>query len=169
MKEGEKEMRRERTWTRAERLHERRYREIRREFREGNMMTLLEQYLSSCGRGSCDRDGEGGEDAAVSAKAKRSPKRERSALPNPAGFCRFFGISRDAYLRLECEFPTEVGRMRAVFEDEALNSDLPASVLGFYFKCFLGIDGGDGKPTEEKPERGGLLVTFEHDILSDGR
>jgi len=61
------------------------------------------------------------------------------------------------------EFPSEVGRMRAVFEDEALNSAIPASVLGFYLKYLI----GEGDSTEEAG--GDIVVSFAHDILSDGR
>lgn len=153
--------------TRAEREHERRYRRIRRELARGNMPLLLDAYLASCGqRESEDGTAEGATDA--TAKGRRVRRRERSLLPNPAGFCRFYGISRDAYGRLESEFPTEVGRMRAVFEDEALNSELSATVLGFYLKFLLGASSSVGEDGE-KPPVGDLLVTFEHDILADGR
>lgn len=149
----------------AELMHERRYKEVKREFAKGNATRLLSKYLRFCFRGEED-GGAKGDGGGVPPKAQ-SGKKERRRLPNPAGFCRFLGLSSDAYHRLECEFPTEAGRLYAVFLDEALNSDLSATMLGFYLRHLLG-EGIDGEDDREE-SRGGVVVTFEHDIFSDGR
>ena len=148
---------------RAERNNEKRYKEVRRAFRDGDMQVLLGRYLHACltpidyGYADAD-DGESPADA-----GKRSKRGEgRGRLPNPAGFCRFLGLDRGAFFRLGEEFPTEVGKILAVFEDEALNSELSASVLGLYLRSLLGGD-------EREAEESGISVTFDHDILADGR
>lgn len=144
--------------TRAERLHEKRLTEIRREFSAGRMSLLLGRYLAYCGVGeACEEDGESEKRTEKSGKAVKR-------LPNPAGFCRFYSLDREDFTVLSREFPKEIGRMRAVFEDEALNSAIPASVLGFYLKDLLGTEAATGDGGE-----GSIVVSFEHDILSDGR
>ena len=138
--------------SRAEVQHARRVRELRRELAEGGMTNLLNTYVRVC---HGDLDGEIGD-------AKRGGKRALR-VPNPAGFCRFLGIEEAAYDALLGEFPTEAGRLRAIFVDEAFNASLTPSVLSLYLKLFFGE--GDGEPG------GGdaLSVTFEHDILLDGQ
>ena len=150
----------------AELLHERRYKEVKREFAKGNATRLLSKYLRFCLVGEEERGGAIGDGAGSPVKAQ-SGKKERRRLPNPAGFCRFLGLSCDAYHTLEGEFPTEAGRLYAVFLDEALNSDLSATMLGFYIRHLLG-EGNEGEDGQEE-SGGGVVVTFEHDIFSDGR
>ena len=155
MKEGKTQGARR---TRAERLHEKRLLEIRREFAAGRMSLLLGRYLAYCGIGE-ERE-EDGESEKRTEKSGKAVKR----LPNPAGFCRFYSLDREDFSVLSREFPQEIGRMRAVFEDEALNSAIPASVLGFYLKDLLGTG-----EAERSDGDGSIVVSFEHDILSDGR
>ena len=149
--------------TRAEVLHERRMNHVRREFSGGRMSELLRGYLLSCGVGDVNApesaEGDGGRGGRRAGHGER-----RVRLPNPAGFCRFLALERSAFGRLESEFPTEIGQIRAVFEDEALNSDLSASVLGFYLKYLVGTEEREGEG-----ESGEILVAFEHDILADGQ
>ncbi|MBO5270930.1 MAG: hypothetical protein J6B77_09095 [Clostridia bacterium] len=159
--------------TRAQILHDRRYREVAREFANGRMSLLLRRYLAYCGV----KEGIYGADALESDRAlsmeigksaASAKKGEKSMLrlPNPAGFCRFLELDRESFLRLEAEFPTEVGRMRAVFEDEALNSGMSATVLGFYLRDLLGAIPKDA----DVPQEGGdITVKFAHDILTDGK
>ena len=135
-----------------------RFEKVRQQFADGKMPNLLCRYLRECGLGSGEEDdgsGDGGK------------KKVRKRLPNPAGFCRFLGLERNAFRKLESEFPKEIGRMRAVFEDEALNADLPATVLSFYLKYLFGEDESGGG---EAGETGGeIRVVFAHDILEDGK
>lgn len=150
--------------TRAEVLHERRISHVRKLFAGGRMSELLDGYLRHCGVGEAvgpeEGEAEGGKSGRRSAHGER-----RTRLPNPAGFCRYLSIERSAFGRLESEFPTEIGQIRAVFEDEALNSELSASVLGFYLKYLVGTEEREGGETDG----GEILVSFEHDILADGR
>jgi hypothetical protein len=147
---------------RAERENEKRYTEVKRAFADGDMPLLLRRYLLACSSPSVAAyPGDDEEDGpAFERRGKRTDSRPR--LPNPAGFCRFLDLDSGAFQRLLEEFPTEVGRILAVFEDEALNSELSASVLGLYLKALLGDD-------ERETNAGGISVTFDHDILSDGR
>ena len=151
---------------RAERENEKRYREVKRAFAEGEMPLLLRRYLLACGSLSVPTytgaDEEGANEASGEARGKRGERRSR--LPNPAGFCRFLDLDRRAFSRLEGDFPGEVGKILAVFEDEALNSEISASILGLYLRSLLG-----DKDEEEARADGGISVTFDHDILSDGR
>lgn len=140
---------------RAEILHERRLRAVERAFSGGKMTELLDKYVDACREESAAGEERAGGDTRRGA-VKRSAK-----IPNPAGFCRFLGIEEAAYQRLEREFPTEAGRMRAVFLDEAFNASLSPSVLSLYLKFFFGSE-------EETGSEEGISVTFEHDILADG-
>lgn len=164
--------------TRAAQLHERRLREVKKEFASGNMPLLLRRYLAFCGVEpisdfDSDENSESEETAEAGKRKRASVAGVRAVshgsgkprLPNPAGFCRFLELDRDAFGQLEAEFPVEIGRMRAVFEDEALNSELSPSVLGFYLKLLLGEQGDE----EGAEGDGHLTVTFEHDILTDGK
>lgn len=176
MKEREESEKKRRVRTRAEIEHDRRFREVRREFAEGRMPLLLRRYLAHCGHdeavllpeaecGEVEPSETVGDPVRSCGDKRRTARSDTKALPNPAGFCRFLELEREAYARLEAEFPTEAGRMRAVFEDEALNSGLPATVLGFYLKYLLGAEGED----EAAEKVGDIFVSFDHDILSDGR
>ena len=138
------------------------------------MPLLLKRYLAYCGvaEGINGADAisfgeqEHGDDGKTGEKGAKKAEKKMLRLPNPAGFCRFLELDRDAFMRLEEKFPTEIGRMRAVFEDEALNSGLSATVLGFYLKDLLGAIPRD---TEEGTEGGDITVCFAHDILKDGQ
>ena len=143
--------------TRAEVLHDRRLREVRAALRRGELPRLLSEYVRSC-----YEDG-AGQEAREPSDGRRGAARHMSRIPNPAGFCRYLGLEAGAYDRLAREYPTEVGRLRAIFLDEAFNASLSPSVLSLYLKFFFGA--------EEDGENGGeaLTVTFEHDILADGR
>ena len=50
-----------------------------------------------------------------------------------------------------------------IFEDEALNSPLPPSIVSAYMKQFFSCE-----PDDEAEHRGGITLTFEHDIERDG-
>lgn len=95
------------------------------------------------------------------------PKRH-GRFPNLAGFCRAIGIGVEVFEREMAAYPETFGMLCAIFEDEALNSDLSATVLAPYLKRRLGY--GD------KPEQQGSIcdsaetrLVFQHDILEDGK
>ncbi len=116
---------------------------------------LAEEYVTSCL--SEKQNGEG----------ETSQKKKTTRFPNVAGFCRYLGISRDKYERISKKYPEEFGELEAILEDEALNSDVSASVLTAYLKKRLGYTEGEKKEKTEL-ETGQIRLIFEHDILSDG-
>ena len=142
--------------TPAERLYEKRLRAVERTLSRGDAARLVEGYLRFC-------EGENEEGDADSARRPRGGRRDGRRLPNPAGFCRFLGLSREAFSDLFRAFPREMGRVLAILEDEALNSDLSATTLGFYLRRLFGEE-------DERAEKGegDVVVTFRHDIFSDG-
>ncbi len=87
-------------------------------------------------------------------------------LPNLAGFCRHCGFEGHAPERLRRDYPESYAELCLIFEDEALNSKVSASVLSAYLKRRLGYDGAE---VEQSPcELGPLKLIFEHDVLTDG-
>ena len=117
----------------------------------GGFETLMEAYLAYC-----RLDGE----RAGTAKGKRDGGR----FPNTAGFCRFCGIGESELERIHRTYPEAWERLCAVLEDEALNSDLSATVLSVYLKKRLGYD----RTEEAERSDGQLRVIFDHDIGEDG-
>ena len=91
----------------------------------------------------------------------------KSRFPNLAGFCRHLGIGVERLEALFIKSPEEYGALCAVFEDEALNSELSPTVIGAYLKQRLGY----GERSEQKrasvelPE---VKLVFDHDIFEDG-
>lgn len=86
----------------------------------------------------------------------------RSQLPNIAGFCRSVGVSVGEFESLRRSHPDIYGILCAVFEDEALNSDVPASVLTLYLRGRL--DYNEKRDSEDAP----VTVVFDHDVFGDG-
>ena len=116
---------------------------------------LAEEYINSCHTERANGEGE-------------APQKKKTVkFPNVAGFCRYLGISREKYERISKKYPEEFGELEAILEDEALNSDISASVLTAYLKKRLGYTDNEKKENTEL-ETGQLRLVFEHDILSDG-
>lgn len=116
---------------------------------------LAEEYVKSCKE--IEKNGEG----------EVAQKKKTSKFPNLAGFCRYLGISREKYERLSKKYPEEFGKLEAIFEDEALNSDVSASVITAYLKRRLGYNDSE-KSEKTELETGQLRLIFEHDIIADG-
>lgn len=110
-------------------------------FNVQELLPLAEEYITDCGAGG--------------------------RIPNIAGFYRFLGISAERFAELAEKHPEEAAQLRDIFEDEAINSEMPPSLLGSYLKARLGY--GD-VPTSKPPndDTAQLRVVFEHDILHDG-
>lgn len=93
--------------------------------------------------------------------------KSKSRFPNLAGFCRYLGVGLDALRECFAEYPESYDALCAVFEDEALNSELSPTVITAYLKQRLGY----GEKQEVKqascrlPE---LKLVFDHDIFEDG-
>ncbi len=88
-------------------------------------------------------------------------------MPNAAGFCRFAGATLAEFEKLRRSRPEHYSAVCAVLEDEALNSELSASVLASYLKLRLGYSGereAEGSVTES----GQIRLIFDHDAYKDG-
>jgi hypothetical protein len=88
-------------------------------------------------------------------------------IPNVAGFCRFLGATLSDFDRLRSTRPEIHGAICAALEDEALNSQMTATILSIYLKHRLGYS------EEKKEERtvtdsGQLRLIFDHDAYEDG-
>ncbi len=124
-------------------------------FEAGLINQLAEEYIANCRSADNLREGE-------SASKKKS-----SRFPNVAGFCRYLGISREKYELLSKKYPEEFGKLEAILEDEALNSDVSASVLTAYLKRRLGYSDSE-KSEKTELDTGQMRLIFEHDIFKDG-
>ena len=122
----------------------------------GLMGQLAEEYITSCHTMPKNPT-----------VAEGSSKKIESKFPNVAGFCRYLGISREKYERMSKKYPEEFGELEAILEDEALNSDVSASVLTAYLKKRLGYSDSI-KPEKTELEAGQMRLVFEHDIIADG-
>ena len=125
--------------------------------RRGLMRGILDEYIASC-EPPCERADE--------TQEKRVAKRRIEAqrrFPNLAGFCRYLGCNTDELLSLADSHPSELGQIRAILEDEALNASLSPTVIGTYLKKRLGYE----KETDAHAV-GDVQVHFEHDIWEDG-
>ena len=90
--------------------------------------------------------------------------RDHPRLPNMAGFFRWMELSaaaRDHFIRA---YPESYKTVRMIFEDEALNSPLPPSIVSAYMKQHFASEQEDGSSQHE----GKLTLIFEHDIEHDG-
>lgn len=133
-------------------------------FESGEIYASLESYLNLC-VSSDSGDGEGiSPDGKIKARSGKSKKAPDCCFPNVAGFCRFLGVSTGELERLGGEYPEEYGRILAVLEDEALNSDLSPTLITAYLKRRLGYDA----PSRAVAQKDQICISFEHDIIEDG-
>jgi hypothetical protein len=121
--------------------------------RRGTLDRVLENYVQSC-RSTADEE---------ELSAKSSKKRSNGRFPNLAGLCRYYRIGIDDLDAIAKKYPTEIDRLYAALEDEALNSGLPPAVLSAYLKKRLGYD-----KDIQADGCGEISVRFEHDIYEDG-
>ena len=59
-------------------------------------------------------------------------------FPNMAGFCRYLGVGVEQFCLSMKERQEEYDALCAIFEDEALNSGLSATLISAYLKRHLG-------------------------------
>lgn len=89
---------------------------------------------------------------------------DRLRLPNMAGFFRWMKLSAAAKDRFQSFHREDCRTVKMIFEDEALNSPLPPSIVSTYVKQYFSTD------TDESTEGyGGITLLFEHDIEHDGK
>lgn len=124
---------------------------------EGLLDGLVEDYLRFCS-----------ESIRVSESSSKQKSRQR--FPNPAGFCRYLNTGLSDMTALAVRFPNEYDKLIAIFEDEALNSDVSPTLLSAYLKkrlCYSYERSGesDGRREDSGKE---VRYCFEHDIFADG-
>ena len=130
---------------------------------KGTLDNLAEEYVIFCHtpeEKTEDKEREG-------TSKKRKTGEPPTKFPNVAGFCRYFGIGHKEYERLSKKYPEEFEKLSAILEDEALNSEISASVLTAYLKKRLGYADAE-KGEKSEVETGQIRLLFDHDILSDG-
>ena len=137
--------------------------------RGGLLFDLLSLYLEHCsGKPGTPGTGKSNPSAkAVSGTRETKKAAPVSRFPNLAGFCRFLGVGMAKMEQLAAKEPEIYDSLCAVFEDEALNSGVSASVLTPYFKKRLGYaEKAPASSDDEDP--GGIRLIFDHDIWEDG-
>ena len=120
---------------------------------DGKLFNLVYGYLEQCKNGA-DEDKEGG----------RGKGKTKGKFPNIAGFCRFIGVGISDITEFGAAYPSEYDRLLAIFEDEALNSELSASLLSAYMKKRMLYSSEDLSRTYS----GEVNYCFEHDVYADG-
>ena len=88
-------------------------------------------------------------------------------FPNMAGFCRYLGMGVESFRLSMKERQEEYGALLALFEDEALNSGLSATLVSAYLKRHLGY-GEKAESGASVCEADRVKLIFEHDIYADG-
>lgn len=137
--------------------------------KNGSIYDRLKNYLSDCARPK-ENESSGLSDEHSNAKSDANSKRtkqkssQKSVFPNLAGFCRYLGISTGEFEKLTYKYPLQHGRILTVLEDEALNSEMSATLLSAYLKKRIGYDSSQQNPCREE----GIQISFEHDIFEDG-
>ncbi|MBQ9113030.1 MAG: hypothetical protein IJY08_05560 [Clostridia bacterium] len=122
--------------------------------RDGRLDEVVEEYISYC-HATQSHSAE---------EAARTKVKVRSRFPNIAGFCRYLGTGLSDISGLASDFPAEHDRLIAIFEDEALNSEVSPTLLSAYLKKRMRYTTSEDGKTEGKEVR----YCFEHDIFSDG-
>lgn len=121
-------------------------------YREGALFEMVDEYLELCHALPPPE---------ADAKSRAKP---RVRFPNIAGFCRFLGTGISDILIFKSEYPLEYDRLLAIFEDEALNSDVSPTLLSAYMKKRMLY------ALEDAPRSvpGEVRYCFEHDVFADG-
>lgn len=123
--------------------------------KNGEIYLLLEEYVRSCYESY----------ETLEEDSKRSAKKGKRRFPNAAGFCRYCKIGEGEYDSLAEKYPLEFERIQAVFEDEALNSEVSPTLLTAYMKKWIGYE----KSPKTQVRDGQLKIIFDHDIMEDGK
>ena len=117
---------------------------------DGSIVRIFDDYLLFC-----RTEGEGGK------------RKNAGRIPNVAGFCRFTGTTLSDFERLRQTRPEVHGALCAALEDEALNSEMSASILSVYLKLRLGY-AGENDEASRVTDTGQLRLIFDHDAFEDG-
>ena len=96
-------------------------------------------------------------------------ERKKPRLPNICGFFRWLKLSAAALDRLKRSHHEKYRTLLMIFEDEALNSELPPSIISTYMKqSFTKREEECDEEVSEK-NAGPITLIFDHDIDRDGR
>jgi hypothetical protein len=85
-----------------------------------------------------------------------------------AGFCRYLGVGVEQFCLSMKERQEEYDMLCAMFEDEALNSGLSATLISAYLKKHLGYGEKTDTASKSSMELDQIKLVFEHDIYEDG-
>ncbi len=130
----------------------------------GQINQLLKSYIEFCSAVTEDECIGQSEHDPKRKKGERAKPSVKALFPNLAGFCRYLGIGTQELETMASEYPDEYGKILAVLEDEALNSNLSATLISAYLKKRLGYDA----PSKSHGTSSQLKICFEHDIMEDG-
>lgn len=85
-----------------------------------------------------------------------------------AGFCRYLGVGVEQFSLSMKERQEEYDTLCAIFEDEALNSGLSATLISAYLKRHFGYAEKNQTESKSSLEFDQIKLVFEHDIYKDG-
>lgn len=134
--------------------------------RNGLLFDLVSLYLERCADPVTTPENSASSGSPSTERTRKNAPTGR--FPNLAGFCRFLGVGMARMEALSCEEPEIWDTLCAIFEDEALNSGVSASVLTPYFKKRLGYADHSPPPPTGGYEDGAIRLLFDHDIWEDG-
>ena len=114
---------------------------------KGRLIRLAEKYILNC----------------------LESERKKPRLPNVCGFFRWLKLGAVALDRLRRLYPEKYRTLLMIFEDEALNSELPPSIISTYMKQSFTRRDDEGDETISEKDVGPITLIFDHDIDRDGR
>ena len=86
-------------------------------------------------------------------------------LPNMAGFFRRLGFGARELDHLKKAHRDDYRTVLMIFEDEAINSMRPPSLVSSYMRQYFS---GDDDPGASEQRCGPITLVFDHDISIDG-
>lgn len=87
-------------------------------------------------------------------------------LPNMSGFFRWLRLGFGELELLRAEHEDVYKTVMMIFEDEAINSMRPPSLVSFYMKNYFRTD--TDEEIKAKSQCGPITLVFDHDISVDG-
>ena len=87
-------------------------------------------------------------------------------LPNMSGFFRWLRFGAGALDHFKNRHADAHRTVMMIFEDEAINSPRPPSLVAAYMKQFFKSDAEDAPKTES--QCGPITLVFDHDVSLDG-
>ena len=93
--------------------------------------------------------------------------KRRARFPNLAGLCRYLETGLDDLRLFKEKYPESYDRLLAIFEDEALNSDVSTTLLSAYMKKRLAFAVEEEVKGQKDTSRE-ICYCFEHDVYADG-